>query len=140
MKTRHNLYLEREIGDALTAMAAAPGTNKSKIATEAIAAYMARRAQREIDALIKPRFDRLSRNIGHLQRDLGVLIEAFGLFVRHQLILSAGAPDPSPAVLALGHQQFEAFIGQLGRQLAAGKSAFAFEEAAEEESDTEIAA
>src|SRR3546814_14884789 len=74
MKTRHNLYLEREIGDALTAMAAAPGTNKSKIANEAIAAYVARRAQREIDALLKPRFDRLSRNIGHLQRDHGVLI------------------------------------------------------------------
>ncbi len=121
MKVRQNLYIDRELSDALEALAAGPGSNKSRLVNDAISAWLSRRASHEIDDLFKHRLDRMSREQGLIRRDLEVLLESLSLFVRYQLMISAPPPENDAAAIALGRQRFERFIGQLGRQLATGK-------------------
>ena len=121
MKIRQNLYIDRNLSDALEALATGPGTNKSRLVNDAIAAWLSRRATQEVDDLFKHRLDRISREQSHIRRDLEVLLESLSLFVRYQLMVTAPLPENDAAAIAVGHDRFEKFIGQLGRQLAAGK-------------------
>jgi hypothetical protein len=129
MKVRQNLYIDRELSDALEALAARPGANKSRLVNDAVAAWLARRASSEVDDLLKVRLDRISREIGHARRDLEVLLESLSLFVRYQLMVTAPLPEADAAARAVGKDRFEAFVAQVGRQLAAGKRTLGSESA-----------
>ena len=120
MKVRQNLYIDREISDALEALAAGPGANKSRLVNDALASWLARRGTREVDDLLKGRLDRMSREIAGARRDLEVLLESLSLFVRYQLTVTAPLPDADTAARAIGRDRFEAFVAQVGRQLAGG--------------------
>ncbi len=120
MKVRQNLYIDREISDALEALAAGPGANKSRLVNDAVASWLARRGTREVDDLLKGRLDRMSREIAGARRDLEVLLESLSLFVRYQLTVTAPLPDADSAARAIGRDRFEAFVAQVGRQLAGG--------------------
>lgn len=50
-----------------------------------------------------------------------MVLEAFALFVRYQLTVTAPLPEADTAALAVGNERFERFIAQLGRQIAGGK-------------------
>ena len=120
MKVRQNLYIDRELSDALEALAAGPGANKSRLVNDAVASWLARRASREVDDLLKVRLDRISRELGHARRDIEVLLESLSLFVRYQLMVTAPLPEADAAARAVGRDRFEAFVAQVGRQLAGG--------------------
>lgn len=120
MKVRQNLYIDREVSDALEALAAGPGVNKSRLVNDAVAAWLARRASREVDDLLKLRLDRMSRELARVGRDVEVLLESLSLFVRYQLMVTAPLPEADAAARAVGRDRFEAFVAQVGRQLAAG--------------------
>lgn len=122
MKVRQNLYIDRELSDALEALASRPGTNKSRLVNDAVASWLARRATKEVDDLLKVRLDRMSREMAHARRDLEVLLESLSLFVRYQLTVTAPLPESDTAALAVGRDRFEAFVTQVGRQIAAGRS------------------
>jgi predicted transcriptional regulator len=121
MKVRQNLYIDRELAEALDGLAARRGGNKSRIVNEALRQWLARRASKEIDDLLKVRLDRMSRDIAAGRRDIEVVLEALALFVRYQLTVTAPLPEADTAALAVGNERFERFIAQLGRQLAGGK-------------------
>ena len=125
MKVRQNLYLDRAVSDALEALASGPGANKSRLVNDALAAWLARRATKEIDDLVKGRLDRLSRELGLVRRDIDVLLESLALFVRYQLLVTAPLPEADTVALAVGMARFEKFAGQVGRQLATGKRTLA---------------
>jgi predicted transcriptional regulator len=131
MKFRQNLYLDRNLSDALEALAAKPGTTKSGIVGDALAAYLARRGSKEVDDLLKTRLDRMSRDIGRLSRDLDVLLESLSLFIRYQLTVTAPLPEADQAARAVGRERFEAFVTQVGRQVAGGKRTIGHVEEAE---------
>ncbi len=120
MKVRQNLYIDREISDALEALASGPGANKSRLVNDAIASWLARRGTKEVDELLKGRLDRMSREIAGARRDLEVLLESLSLFVRYQRTVTAPLPDADSAARAIGRDRFEAFVAQVGRQLAGG--------------------
>ncbi len=120
MKVRQNLYIDREISDALEALASGPGSNKSRLVNDALAAWLSRRATKEVDDLFKGRLDRISREIGHTRRDLEILLESLSLFVRYQLTVTAPLPEADSAARAIGRDRFEAFVAQVGRQIAGG--------------------
>ena len=120
MKVRQNLYIDREISDALEALASGPGANKSRLVNDAVASWLARRGTREVDDLLKGRLDRMSRELAGARRDLEVLLESLSLFVRYQLTVTAPLPDADTAARAIGRDRFEAFVAQVGRQLAGG--------------------
>lgn len=132
MKVRQNLYIDREISDALEALAAGPGGNKSRLVNDALADWLARRGTREIDDLLKLRLDRISRELGHARRDLEVLLESLSLFVRYQLMVTAPLPEGDAAALAVGRERFEKFVAQVGRQIAGGRRTLTHEPASEE--------
>lgn len=121
MKIRQNLYIDRNLSDALEALATGPGANKSRLVNAAIASWLARRGTQEVDDLFKHRLDRISREQSLIRRDLEVLLESLSLFVRYQLMVTAPLPENDTAAIAVGRDRFEKFVAQLGRQLAAGK-------------------
>jgi hypothetical protein len=120
MKVRHNLYIDRAISDALEALAAAPGASKSRLVNDAVAGWLARRGTKEVDDLFRGRLDRMTREIAIIRRDGEVLRESLSLFVRYQLTVTAPLPEGDAVALAIGRDRFEAFVGQVGRQLASG--------------------
>jgi hypothetical protein len=124
MKVRQNLYIDRQVADALEALAAGNHGNKSRLANDALAAWLAHRGDRELDALIKPRLDRFSRELGLVRRDIDILLESLALFVRYQLMVTAPLPEADTAAVAVGRARFESFIAQVGRQLASGRRTF----------------
>jgi predicted transcriptional regulator len=122
MKVRQNLYIDRELSDALDSLARRPGGNKSRMVNTALSEWLARRGTKEIDNLFKARLDRISRDIANCRRDIEVVLECLALFVRYQLTVTAPIPEGDATALAIGKDRFERFIAQLGRQLASGKS------------------
>lgn len=120
MKVRQNLYIDAELSTALDLLARGTRT-KSRIVNDALKDYLARRASKEIDELLKTRLDRMSREMARMARDVDILLESLSLFVRYQLTVTAPLPEGDSAALAIGRDRFEAFVGQVGRQIAAGK-------------------
>ncbi|QAY78173.1 CopG family transcriptional regulator [Sphingosinicella sp. BN140058] len=121
MKVRQNLYIDHELSRALETLAAGSRGNKSHIVNDALKAWLARRGAREVDELLKPRLDRMSREIAGARRDIDVLLESLSLFVRYQLMVTAPLPEADAAARAVGRDRFEAFVAQVGRQIAAGR-------------------
>jgi hypothetical protein len=121
MKVRQNLYIDREFGDALEALAAKPGGNKSRLVNAALGDWLARRGTKEVDSLFKTRLDRISRDVAAARRDIDIVLECQALFVRYQHTVTAPLPEADTAALAIGNERFERFIAQLGRQLASGR-------------------
>ncbi|API57902.1 CopG family transcriptional regulator [Tardibacter chloracetimidivorans] len=120
MKIRQNLYIDREIGDALEALAAGARGNKSRLVNDALKDWLTRRGTKEVDDLLKVRLDRLSRELDGARRDIDVLLESLSLFVRYQLMVTAPLPEADAAGRAIGRDRFESFVAQVGRQIAAG--------------------
>ncbi|KEQ53263.1 hypothetical protein [Sphingobium chlorophenolicum] len=120
MKIRQNLYIDRELGDALEALAAGNRSNKSRLVNDALKDWLARRGTREVDDLLKVRLDRLSRELDGARRDIDVLLESLSLFVRYQLMVTAPLPEADAAGRAIGRDRFESFVAQVGRQIAGG--------------------
>ena len=69
MKPRHHLYLDEELTARLDMLASTPGTSKSAIISDALREYLNRRATREVDDLLKHRLDRISNQLGRIERD-----------------------------------------------------------------------
>lgn len=132
MKVRQNLYIDREISDALEALAAGPGGNKSRLVNDALADWLARRGTKQIDDLLKLRLDRISRELGYARRDLEVLLESLSLFVRYQLTVTAPLPESDAAAIAIGRDRFEKFVAQVGRQIAGGRRTLGHQTEAED--------
>lgn len=123
MKPRHHLYFDEALTAQLDALAAKPGTSKSAIVADALRSYLARRGARELDDMLKVRLDRIGNQLSRIERDGQVLLESLALFVRYQLTINAPLPEADQAGRAVGRDRFEAFVAQVGRQLAGGKRA-----------------
>lgn len=121
MKPRHHLYLDDALTEELEKLAAKPGSSKSAIVSDALRAHLARRGAKELDDLFKLRLDRMSGQLNRIERDLAIVMESLGLFVRYQLTVTAPLPEPDQAARAVGRDRFEAFIDRVGRQLAGGR-------------------
>lgn len=132
MKVRQNLYLDRTVTDALEALASAPGTNKSRLVNDAVAAWLARRASHEADTLFRTRLDRMSREVALARRDLEVVLESLSLFIQHQLTVTAPLPEGDDAAIAVGRRRFQDFVAEVGRQIAGGRRALTAERSSED--------
>ncbi|SEH19126.1 hypothetical protein SAMN05428974_3224 [Sphingopyxis sp. YR583] len=131
MKVRQNLYIDLAVSEALDALAAKPGATKSAIVNDAVSAWLARRGSKEIDDLLKGRLDRISREIAKARRDIDVLLESLSLFVQYQLMVTAPLPEADSAARAVGRERFDAFVTQVGRQIAGGRRSIGAEDVAE---------
>jgi hypothetical protein len=120
MKIRQNLYLGREIGDALEALAASNRGNKSHVVNDADRDWLARQGTRKVDDLLKVRLDRLSREFDGARLEIDVQLESLPLLVRYRLMVTAPLAEADAVGRAIGRDGFESFVAQVGRQIAAG--------------------
>jgi hypothetical protein len=119
-RVRHQLFLPTDVTEKLEALAAKPGSSKSAILTDALIAWLGRRAGHELDDRFGLRLNRISMQLGRIERDGQVLLESLALFIRYQLNVTAPLPEADVAARAVGRDRFQAFIEQVARQLARG--------------------
>ena len=119
-RVRHQLFLSADVTEKLEALAAKPGSSKSAILTDALIAWLGRRAGHELDDRFGLRLNRISMQLGRIERDGQVLLESLALFIRYQLNVTAPLPEADVAARAVGRDRFQAFIEQVARQLARG--------------------
>lgn len=120
MKSRQHIYFDKDLTARLATHSERTGASKSSVVTDAVRAYLDGQGARELDGLLGVR-------MGRMERDIGILMESFGLFVRYYLTMMAPVPDADKAALAKGKERFQAFIDQVGRKLATGRT-FNFDE------------
>src|SRR3546814_18379460 len=118
MKVRRNLYLDSDWRDALDGLVIRRGGNKSRIVNEALRDWLARRASKQVDDLLKVRRDRIPREVAAGRRDLEVVLEALVLFGRYQLTVTAQTTEPADAALATGHQRYVRVFAPLLRKIS----------------------
>lgn len=122
---RHQLFLPKPLSDRLDALAAKPGATKSAILADAVTAWLNRRGASELEDRFSLRLDRLTQAIGRTDRDVHVILETLALFVRFELAIQTPLAENDAAGRALGAKRFEAFVVQVGRQVATGRRTFA---------------
>lgn len=123
MKRRHEFYLDQDVSEQLAALAAKPGGSKTAIMIDALRAYLERRGANELDQRFRARLDRLSMQLGRIERDQQVMAEMLALLVRFQLTVTAPIPDGDRAARALGQARYESFLEQVSRRLLGGAGA-----------------
>jgi hypothetical protein len=120
-KVRHQLFLPKPLSDRLEALAAKPGASKSAILTDAVTAWLNRRGASELEDRFAIRLDRMTQAVGRVERDTHVTLETIALFIRFELSIQAPLAENDQAGRALAAKRFEAFVQQVGRQVAAGR-------------------
>ncbi len=120
-KIRHQLFLPKPVSDRLEALAAKPGASKSAILADAVTAWLNRRGASELEDRFAIRLDRLTTALGRIERDGHIQLETLALFVRYELAIQAPLAENDAAGRAIAAKRFEAFIAQVGRQIAAGR-------------------
>jgi fructosamine-3-kinase len=118
-KIKLTVYVSRIVAEQLDFACKDRTKNKSKLTETALSELLNPKAEDQLDSAMPRRFDRLTREVGVINRHQQIVIESLGLFIRNYLITSP-LPPPSEqqAAQALGHQRFQRFIEQLGRRLA----------------------
>lgn len=124
-KVRHQLFLDKPLSDRLEALASKPGASKSAILADAVTAWLNRRAVSELEASFAVRLDRMTATLGRIERHGHVLLETLALFVRYELAIHPPLAENDHAGRAMARQRFEAFVEQVGRQIAAGRRTIA---------------
>ena len=116
-KTRHQFYLPDDLSDKLDALTSSPGTSKTQILTDALAAWLERKGAQELDQRFGPRLDRQNRATERLERKVDALTEMLGLFIRHQLTLVAHQPTFDPDTARLGKARYDSFMRLVEQRL-----------------------
>jgi Ribbon-helix-helix protein, copG family len=121
MKRRHEFNLDEDLAERLAELAARPGASKSAIMADALRAWLERRAASEIDERFKVRLDRLSLQLGRIERDQQIVAETLALLARFQLTVSAPLAESDRAGRAIGQERFKSFLEQVSRRVAGGR-------------------
>ncbi|MEG3151040.1 ribbon-helix-helix protein, CopG family [Sphingomonas sp. ZT3P38] len=120
-KTRHQFYLPDDLSDALDRLAAKPGNSKTAILTDALRAWIDRKAANELDERFGPRLDRQQRLLHRLETVSSRQAAILELFVRHQLTLVAHNPPFDEATRTLGLRRFNAFMDLVLRNMGSNR-------------------
>jgi hypothetical protein len=95
--------------------------SRSIVAEAAIASFLSPDADDRREAALAKRLDRIDRNIQRVERDLGIINEAFAIFIRSWLTSTALLPETAQvAAHAKGGERYDKFLEVLGRRLAKG--------------------
>lgn len=119
-KTRHQFYLPDHLSARLDALALEPGMSKTTVLSEALSAWFeGREAEREEKQFGKA-LERQVRAVERVEARLDYLTEVLGLFVRHQLTLTAHHPALDQETQRLGQLRYERFVRMAGDLAARG--------------------
>lgn len=120
-RVRHQLFLAKPLSDRLEVLAAKPGASKSAILADAVTAWLNRRGASELEDRFAIRLDRLTNAIARVERDTHVVLETLALFIRFELAIQVPLAENDHAGRAAAAKRFEAFVNQVGRNVATGR-------------------
>ena len=120
-RVRYQLFLPRPVSERFEALAAGPGASKSAILAAALTAFLDRRGASELEERFAIRLDRMSGQLGRIERNGEVGLESLGLFIRYMLTVNAPLAEEDEAARAIGRDRFAAFVERVGRTLAGGR-------------------
>lgn len=120
-RTRIHIYLGND-RNRIKQEARQRGVSISQLTKAALISFLdADEDKRE--ALVLRRFDRLSRQMAKLERDLSIVTETLALFVQYELAIAPPVPvSDQAAVKAQARERFSQFISRVARRIAEGKS------------------
>jgi hypothetical protein len=101
-------------------LASRPGASKTAILTDALRAWLERKAGHELDERFGPRLDR-QQIAQRSETMLNAIAEMLDLFVAHQLTLIAHQPPFDIETGRLGRHRYQQFIDQIARRLATNR-------------------
>ena len=122
---RYQLFLPEELSTRFEALAARPGATKSSLLAEAVRALLDRRGASDAEQRFTMRLDRISSQLGRIERNGHIGLESLALFVRYMLTVSAPLAEEDEVARAIGRDRFSAFVARVGQQLASGRITFA---------------
>ncbi len=118
-KIKLTVYVSRIVAEQLDFACKDRTKNKSKLTETALSQLLNPKTEDQLNTAMPRRLDRLTRDVGVINRHQQIVIESLGLFIRHYLITSLPLPpSEQQAAQAIGQQRFQRFIEQLGRRLA----------------------
>ena len=122
-KARLTVYISDSVADRLDLACKRPGGNKSKFVDTALDKYLSNQASGSTDATLFRRLDIVTKHAARTDRNIAVILETLGLFVRYYLTITPPLPksEQDPA-RSMGNQRFEFFVTQVGKRLATGQS------------------
>ena len=118
---RYQLFLPRPLAERFEALAAAPGTSKSRLLATAVEAWLDRQGFDALEQRFAVRLDRISGQLERIERNGHVELESLALFVRYMLTVTPPVADEDDAARAVGRDRFATFVERVGRQLAGGR-------------------
>jgi predicted transcriptional regulator len=122
-KAKISFYLDPATLSALEAFAAERAKSRSLVAEAAILSFLTPDDSDRREAAIAKRLDRLTRAVERLERNDGITLETFALFVRFWLTATPSLPEQtSAAARAKGAERYDRFVEALGRRLSSGAS------------------
>ena len=120
-KQRLSVYLDPAVMNRLADHAARRDQSRSLIAEAAIESFLSPDAAERQEAAITKRLDQFDRRMTRLERDVGISVEMFAVFVRFWLATTPTLPEPAAqAARAKAAERYDAFVTALGRRLAKG--------------------
>ncbi len=120
-KQRLSVYLDPAVMNRLADHAARRDQSRSLIAEAAIESFLSPDAAERQEAAITKRLDQFDRRMTRLERDVGISVETFAVFVRFWLATTPALPEPAAqAARAKTAERYGAFVAALGRRLAKG--------------------
>jgi predicted transcriptional regulator len=123
IRTRLNVFIERDHARRLDELAVLRGLSKSAIVAAALAEFLSPEGTSRREAAIARRLDQLARQLDRLERDQSILIETIALYVRYTFSVAIPLPEAHhEAMRAQGKVRYAEFVEQLGRHLQRGGS------------------
>jgi hypothetical protein len=119
LKRRYTVRLSRQLAHKFETIAGRAKGGKSALIEETLKALLEPQPLPGVEDALVRRLDNLNRTVAHIERDIAIVTETLGLFVRYFLIVTPPLPDSEqePARL-LGRERFEVFVAEVGRRMA----------------------
>jgi hypothetical protein len=122
VKKRHEFYLDEDLSERLATMAAKPGSSKTAIMSVALRAYLDRGATSDLEERFRARLDKMSLQLGRLERDQQIVAETLALLAFFQFRVTAPSSDGDGAARALAQDRFKTFVEQVSRRISNGRT------------------
>lgn len=136
MRVKHTFRLPPTLGKRLAEYALRRRISQALVVEAALESFLSPDGAEQLEAALSRRLDRLSRQADRIERVVGIILEALGLFVRFWLANTLALPETAlPSQQAKGRERYQNFLTSLGRRLAKGASLYRDIEASAAEPD-----
>lgn len=119
MTTKIGVYLTEDVAKRLKIAARRPGATKSGIVNKALLRHLDPAPEKEQGGEVLDRLKGLARRLRRIHREVEIVAETLGLFVRYFLMITPPLPKSEQHdAKILGHERYEVFVKQIAKRIA----------------------